>query len=148
MERDESMTRKQLLRLCRCILLIVALTVSCFYTDIEGAGKIAARFIGEEATLSGTHILQKSEIVLLRERTLAIEETSALSRGHQENTSCQRRNPFVWGFLLLAVLPELFKQFWSNYRKYQKRNPLRSLLLVRFMLRADGKKAALALHIE
>ena len=142
------MTRKQLLRLCRCILMVVALTVSCFYTDIEGAGRIAALPGGREATLSGTHMIQKSEVVLLRERTLAIEETSALSRGHQENTSCQRRNPFVLGFLLPAVLPELFKQFWSNYRKCQKGNPLRGLLLVWFLLRADGKKAALALLIK
>lgn len=142
------MTRKQLLRLCRCILMVVALTVSCFYTDIEGAGRIAALPDGREATLSGTHMVRKSEVVLLREKTLAIEETSALSKGHQENTSCQRRNPLVLGFLLPAVLPELFKQFWSNYRKCQKGNPLRSLLLVWFLLRADGKKAALALLIK
>ena len=142
------MTQKQRLRLCRSILLVVALIVSCFYSDIEGAGRIAAVPGGTEATLSGTHMVQKSEVVLLRERTLAIEETSALSRGHQENTSCQRRNPLVWGFLLPAVLPELFKQFWSNYRKCQKGNPLRGLLLVKYLIKADGKKAALELLIE
>ena len=55
------MTQKQRLRLCRSILLVVALIVSCFYTDIEGAGRIAAAPGGTEATLSGTHMVQKSE---------------------------------------------------------------------------------------
>ncbi|MGN0140804.1 MAG: hypothetical protein ACI4AD_01150 [Roseburia sp.] len=142
------MTRRQLFRLCNCILMVWTLLAACFYTGIDGTKELFCGGVCEEETLSGTQMISGADLVLMREKSLRMGELSVLSGSRQESVSCQRRSPIISGFTLPAVLPQVFKQFWSTYRKCGERNMLRSMLLVWFLCRSDGKKAALALHIK
>lgn len=122
------------------VLLLTAFLLTVLFTSHECDTMLFLR----KAETSGQFLkagekLAKSRWALLetgRQRNEAVEGVKNRARG----SLSQRRMFGVTVRLFLSVLPAVFRQFWSAWNRTAHEILPRSLLVVRFIRRSDGKK--------